>query len=374
MARSSRFVFPAARRRAAPYRRASAHGAPRPPAPRARATKTLQVYVSQLRKELGPERLLTRAPGYELRVAEDELDVDRFEKLAAEARERLAAGDAAGAVEGVRRALDLWRGPALVEFREPFAERAAARLEDLRLAAVEDWLLASLEAGEAAGIVPELEELVASHPLREQPRELLMLALYRAGRQADALELFRRTRELFVSELGIEPSGSAQGARAGDAAPGPGAPGTGSSAACGEHVHGRCPAPPTARALDGGRSRRARCRRNRRSTTRARPWEQQPDRHDCRLTGAIVRVQARKLHRAIARRTRAGHARDRRRLRLQPDIYHDALNSANWNRQLTWDRTSELSVNKSRRRDRDRQNTTARTRSLNLRSRSSVIS
>src|SRR4029077_10316272 len=165
-------------------------------------------YVSQLRKELGPERLLTRAPGYELRVAADELDVDRFEKLATEARERLAAGDAAGAVEGARRALDLWRGPALVEFREPFAERAAARLEDLRLAAVEDWLLAALEAGEAARVVPELEELVASHPLRERPRELLMLALYRAGRQADALELFRRTRELFVSELGIEPSAS----------------------------------------------------------------------------------------------------------------------------------------------------------------------
>ncbi|MGZ8793700.1 MAG: AfsR/SARP family transcriptional regulator [Gaiellaceae bacterium] len=177
--------------------------------PPARATKTLQVYVSQLRKELGPERLLTRAPGYELRVAEDELDVDRFEKLTAEARERLAVGDAAGAVEGMRRALDLWRGPALLEFRvEPFAERAAARLEDLRLAAVEDWLLAALETGEAAGIVPELEELVASHPLRERPRELLMLALYRAGRQADALELFRRTRELFVSQLGIEPGAS----------------------------------------------------------------------------------------------------------------------------------------------------------------------
>jgi DNA-binding SARP family transcriptional activator len=177
--------------------------------PPARATKTLQVYVSQLRKELGPERLVTRAPGYELRVGEDELDVDRFEKLAAEARERLASGDAAGAVEGMRRALDQWRGPALLEFRaEPFAMRAAARLEDLRLAAVEDLLSAALEAGEAAGIVPELEELVASHPLRERPRELLMLALYRAGRQADALELFRRTRELFVSELGIEPSAS----------------------------------------------------------------------------------------------------------------------------------------------------------------------
>ena len=177
--------------------------------PPARATKTLQVYVSQLRKELGPERLLTRAPGYELRVAEGELDVDCFEKLAAEARKRLAAGDSAAAVEGMRRALELWRGPALLEFRtEPFAERAAARLEDQRLAAVEDWLHAALEAGEAAGIVPELEELVASDPLRERPRELLMLALYRAGRQADALELFRRTRELFVSDLGIEPGAS----------------------------------------------------------------------------------------------------------------------------------------------------------------------
>ncbi len=177
--------------------------------PPARATKTLQVYVSQLRKELGPDRLLTRAPGYELRVAEEELDVDRFARLAAEGRERLAAGDAAGAVERMRRALELWRGPALLEFRtEPFAERAAARLEDLRLAAVEDLLHAELEAGEAAGIVPELEELVALHPLRERPRELLMLALYRAGRQADALELFRDTRELFVSELGIEPAAS----------------------------------------------------------------------------------------------------------------------------------------------------------------------
>lgn len=177
--------------------------------PPARATKTLQVYVSQLRKELGPDRLLTRAPGYELRVDDGELDVDRFEKLAAEARAHLAAGDAAGAVEGMRRALELWRGPALLEFRtEPFAERAATRLEDLRLAAVEDLLHAALEAGEAAAIVPELEELVASHPLRERPRALLMLALYRAGRQADALELFRHTRELFVSELGIEPGAS----------------------------------------------------------------------------------------------------------------------------------------------------------------------
>jgi len=171
--------------------------------PPARATKALQVYVSQLRKALGPDRLLTRAPGYELRVAEGELDLDRFEALAAEAR---AADDPKLAAAGLRDALALWRGPALREFRsEPFADAAAAQLEDLRLAALEDRIEAELEAGAAAQVIPELEQLVASEPLRERPRELLMLALYRAGRQADALDLYRRTRELFVDELGIEP-------------------------------------------------------------------------------------------------------------------------------------------------------------------------
>ena len=145
-------------------------------------------------------------------------------------------------------------------------------MEDLRLAAVEDWLLAALEAGEAAGIVPELEELVASHPLRERPRELLMLALYRAGRQADALELFRRTRELFVSELGIEPSASLRELEQAMLRQDPALLGEASSTACGEHVNGRCPASPTTRTLGGGRSRRARCRRNLGSTARARPW------------------------------------------------------------------------------------------------------
>jgi DNA-binding SARP family transcriptional activator len=170
-----------------------------------RATKTLQVYVSQLRKALGPERLVTRPPGYELRVEEDELDVDRFEKLVAEAREQLAT-DARAAAAGLREALELWRGPALREFRsEPFAEPAAARLEELRLDAVEDRLQAELDAGAAAAVIPELEELVAAEPFRERPRAILMLALYRADRQADALDLYRRTRELYVNELGIEP-------------------------------------------------------------------------------------------------------------------------------------------------------------------------
>jgi DNA-binding SARP family transcriptional activator len=172
----------------------------------ARATKALQVYVSQLRKALGPERLVTRPPGYELQIGEGELDVDRFESLAAAAREQLAAGNAGAAAAGLREALALWRGPVLREFRsEPFAGPAAARLEDLRLDATEDRLQAELDAGVSAGVISELEELIAAEPFRERPRALLMLALYRADRQADALDLYRRTRELFVNELGIDP-------------------------------------------------------------------------------------------------------------------------------------------------------------------------
>jgi DNA-binding SARP family transcriptional activator len=177
--------------------------------PPARATKTLQVYVSQLRKELGADRLVTRPPGYELRVTDGELDLDRFEALAAAAREELARDDAGAAAAGLREALALWRGPALREFRaEPFAEPAADRLEDMRLAAFEDRLHAELVTGAGAAVIPDLEALVDAEPLRDRPRELLMLALYRSGRQADALELFRRTRELYVKELGIEPGSS----------------------------------------------------------------------------------------------------------------------------------------------------------------------
>jgi DNA-binding SARP family transcriptional activator len=176
----------------------------------ARATKTLQVYVSQLRKALGPDRLVTRAPGYELRVEEGELDLDRFERLASEARERLAAHEPARARKLLEEALALWRGPALREFREPFADAASSRLDELWLAAQEDALEAEVETGRHADALPELEALVAAHPLRERPRELLMVALYRSGRQADALELYRRTRELYVDELGIEPGPALQ--------------------------------------------------------------------------------------------------------------------------------------------------------------------
>jgi len=163
--------------------------------PPARATKTLQVYVSQLRKTLGPDRLVTQPTGYVLRIETGELDLDRFEELTADARGKLQAGDAAGARDRLREAQQLWRGRSEVP-----------SLEELRFAADEDLMYASLESGDAAETIPELERLVAEQPLRERPRELLMLALYRSGRQADALELFRSTRDLFVGELGIEPS------------------------------------------------------------------------------------------------------------------------------------------------------------------------
>src|ERR671931_2569039 len=170
------------------------------------AMKALQGYVSQLRKAIGPERLLTRPPGYELRVEDGELDLDRFERLAREGRGLLAAGGSKAAAKRLGEALELWRGPPLAEFSEPFARDAGARLEDERLAALEERIDADLALGRHDRLVPELEELVAREPLRERPRAQLMLALYRSGRQADALELYRRTRETLSEELGIEPS------------------------------------------------------------------------------------------------------------------------------------------------------------------------
>ena len=170
------------------------------------ATKALQGYISQLRKALGTDRLVTRPPGYELRVEDGELDLDRFERLAREGREQLAAGDSKGAAKRLAEALELWRGTPLAEFSEPFARDAGARLEDARLAAIEERIEADLALGRHTRLIPELEELVAREPLRERPRAQLMLALYRSGRQADALELYRRTRETLSEELGIEPS------------------------------------------------------------------------------------------------------------------------------------------------------------------------
>lgn len=170
------------------------------------AGNTLQVYVSQLRKLLPPGALVTRLPGYALEVDPDSLDASRFERLARGGRDALARGDSAGASTALERALSLWRGPVLagVAF-EGAAAGEAARLEELRVSAAEDRIDAGLELGRHAELVGELEALVAEHPLRERLRGQLMVALYRSGRQAEALTVFQRTRAELVDQLGIEP-------------------------------------------------------------------------------------------------------------------------------------------------------------------------
>jgi DNA-binding SARP family transcriptional activator len=165
----------------------------------------LQVRVSQLRKALGPAGplLVTRPPGYVLRLEREQLDLYRFERLVDEA----AAAEPAVAAAKLRDALALWRGPALAEFAyESFAQAAIGRLEELRLAALEKRIEADLACGRHADLVAELEALVAQAPLRERLRGQLMLALYRCGRQAEALAVYQATRRALVDELGIEPS------------------------------------------------------------------------------------------------------------------------------------------------------------------------
>ncbi len=167
----------------------------------------LQVTVSRLRRALVAEdRLLTQPPGYLLRVAAGECDRDMFEQLVDEARRSIAQRKAQEAADTLRRALGLWRGQPFADFLyEPFAQAEIARLEEARLACLEERVEADLALGHHAELVGELEALTREHPLRERPRGQLMLALYRSGRQADALELYRDTRELFADELGIEP-------------------------------------------------------------------------------------------------------------------------------------------------------------------------
>ena len=171
------------------------------------APKMVQIYVSKLRKALTPGMLHTRPPGYSLQLEPGRLDLDRFEQLAAEARASLDAGGAEEAAARYRAALDLWRGPALAEFAsEPFAQTEGARLEALRMNAVEGRLEAELLLGRQADLVGELEALVARHPLREGLRRQQMLALYRSGRQAEALAAYQDARRVLADELGIEPS------------------------------------------------------------------------------------------------------------------------------------------------------------------------
>jgi class 3 adenylate cyclase len=164
----------------------------------------LQVRVSQLRKALGERglQLLTRASGYVLKLDRDQLDLHRFERLVRDA----AAAEPPVAAEKLREALALWRGPPLADLAyEPFAQAAVGRLEEQRLGAVEKRIDADLALGRHGELVAEVEELVAENPLREHLRAQLMVALYRCGRQADALEVYRRASTELSDELGLEP-------------------------------------------------------------------------------------------------------------------------------------------------------------------------
>jgi DNA-binding SARP family transcriptional activator len=174
--------------------------------PRTAAT-SLQNFISQLRKTIGAKVVVTKPPGYLLDVTPEQVDLQRFERLVAEARSL----EPEVRSEKLREALELWRGPPLSDFTfEKFAETEIARLEELRSAAVEDRIEADLESGRASELVGELEGLVKQSPLRERLRGHQMLALYRAGRQAEALRAYQEARRALVDELGIEPSPALQ--------------------------------------------------------------------------------------------------------------------------------------------------------------------
>ncbi len=179
--------------------------------PPATARKSVQVRVAGLRRALRDGALLTRGSGYLIRLDADQLDLHRFERLLSDGRGALVAGDPSTAAGTLREALALWRGPALADFAyESFAQPAIARLEELRLSALELRIEAELALGLRAQVVGELEELIAAHPLRERLRGQLMLALYQDGRQAEALDVYQRTREQLIAELGIEPGPALQ--------------------------------------------------------------------------------------------------------------------------------------------------------------------
>jgi DNA-binding SARP family transcriptional activator len=182
------------------------------------ARNVLQCHVSRLRRALqagaggaGPDPVLvTRPPGYLLRVGAGQLDLHRFEELLAQARQASAEGDRPRAAERLRAALALWRGPALADASEMLRRTAGARMDEARLVALEERLDADLALGRHADLVGELEALVADQQDRERPRRQLMLALYRSGRPAEALEAYRAARRRLVEEFGLEPSPALQ--------------------------------------------------------------------------------------------------------------------------------------------------------------------
>jgi DNA-binding SARP family transcriptional activator len=175
-------------------------------APPATAGSGLHNLVSAIRKGLADDSLVTRDGGYVLEVAPGELDAASFEELAAQGSAALARGDPERAAALLREGLELWRGPPLAELAYHVAlSEEAARLEEARLAALEVRIEADLARGRHADVVAELQSLTTAHPLRETLRAHQMLALYRSGRQADALAAYRDVRERLVDELGIEP-------------------------------------------------------------------------------------------------------------------------------------------------------------------------
>ncbi|MGW3150107.1 MULTISPECIES: AfsR/SARP family transcriptional regulator [Streptomyces] len=182
------------------------------------ATTTLQVYISQLRKQLntaqdgfGREALVTRQPGYVLRLEPDQLDLTRFEALHASGRQALEAGDFARASALQRQAIDLWRGPLLSDTPHgPALDAAAVRLEEAGVAALEQRVRADLELGRHRDLIAELQSVTTRYPLREEFHGHLMLALFRAGRQAEALHAFGQLRRTLVEELAIEPGPALQ--------------------------------------------------------------------------------------------------------------------------------------------------------------------
>ncbi len=183
--------------------------------PPAQAIGSLQAYVSHLRRLLEPDRsartpprvLISQSPGYRLVVAADDLDAARFEARARQGRTLLEAGEHRGAANALAEGLSLWRGPVLADFQNAaFTSAERARLDELRVVAQEDRATVELALGRHAAMVAELEQLVAIHPFREGLRGLLMLALYRSGRQAEALQAYRDASRALRDELGVDPS------------------------------------------------------------------------------------------------------------------------------------------------------------------------
>ena len=169
--------------------------------------KRVHVHVSRLRKALGDGAILTTTPaGYRLRVRPGELDADRFERLVGDGRRAAEGGQPEDAADLLREALSLWRGPPLADLAfEPFAQAEIARLEEHHLAALEARVEADLNLGRHTAVVGELQRMVAANPTRERLAGQLMLALYRCGRQAEALAAYREARRVLVAEIGAEP-------------------------------------------------------------------------------------------------------------------------------------------------------------------------